>query len=126
MPPVPALHDVDGLVSKRELRYGLENVLNMAARKAGFNNKEEHLAHVVANSTDKQLEVWKLRVKLEPKELSVSRDNSAEALLEAIEAMERGEKVAFIDEENAIEASYVEVDPIPHSSLWSPRVMAQV
>lgn len=123
---LPALTNDIGLVGKRELRHGLDNVLNMAARKAGFNTKEEHLAHVVANSTDKQLEVWKLRVKLEPKELSISRDNSAEALLEAIEAMERGEKVTFLDEANAIEASYTEVAPIPHSSLWSPRVMAHV
>lgn len=125
MANLPALTDNLGLVSKRELRHGLDNVLNMAARKAGFNTKEEHLAQVAANSTDKLLEVWKLRTKLEPKELALTSDNSAEALLEAIEARARGEKITFLDEANAIEAEFTQVPEIPKSSLWSARVMAQ-
>jgi len=126
MTTLPSLMSVEGLISKRELRHGLDNVLAMAARKAGFNTKEEHLAHNAANSRDVLLEVWKLRTKLEPKELALTTDNSAEALLEAIEARARGEQVQFLDEQNAIEAEYTQVAEIPRSSLWSPRVMAQV
>lgn len=125
MANLPALTDNLGLVSKRELRHGLDSVLNMAAQKAGFSTKEEHLAQIAASSADKLLEVWKLRTKLEPKELALTRDTRAEALLEALEARSRGERIAFLDEANAIEAEFAQVPEIPRSSLWSARVMAQ-
>lgn len=49
-------------------------------------------------------------------------DNSAEALLEALERKERGEAIEYTDEPDAIDAEFVE---LPKSSLWSPRVMSQ-
>ncbi|MBL8550449.1 MAG: hypothetical protein JNJ73_10715 [Hyphomonadaceae bacterium] len=49
-------------------------------------------------------------------------DNSAEALLEALERKKRGEAIEYADEPDAIDAEFVEV---PRSSLCSPRVMAQ-
>jgi hypothetical protein len=50
-------------------------------------------------------------------------DNSAEALLEALEARNRGEIVQYVDEQiTAVDADFRE---IPKSSLWSPRVIAQ-
>lgn len=48
-------------------------------------------------------------------------DNSAEALLEALERKQRGEAIEYADEADAIDAEFIEV---PKSSLWSPRVMA--
>lgn len=67
-------------------------------------------------------EFQKLNAKLQPKDVQVSLDNSAEALLEAHEAQKRGEIVQFTDE--LVDVQDAEFVDIPRSSLWSSKVVA--
>lgn len=83
---------------------------------------DDRLLQEANRSSAAYWEFQKLNVKQQPKDINVTRDNSAEALLEALERRQRGEIVQYVDEQIAAQdAQFVE---IPRSSLWSPKVLA--
>lgn len=85
---------------------------------------DDRLLQEANRSSAAYWEFQRLNAKLQPKEVNLNLDNSAEALLEALEAQKRGEIVQYVDELNTAEdAHFVEV---ARSSLWSPRTMATV
>lgn len=65
-------------------------------------------------------EFQKLNARLQPKDVHVNLDNSAEALLEALEAKRRGEIVQYIEEKPAIEAEFEELPA--KDFLWPAKV----
>lgn len=81
---------------------------------------DDRLLQEANRSPQAYWEFQKLNVKQQPKEVQLQLDNSAEALLEALEARKRGEEIQYIDEQQrAIEADYV---VLPKTTLWSPKV----
>lgn len=85
---------------------------------------DDRLLQEANRSSAAYWEFQKLNVRQQPKDVNVNLDNSAEALLEALEAQKRGEIVQYVDEQIAAQdAEFVEV---PRSSLWSPKVLATV
>jgi hypothetical protein len=84
---------------------------------------DDRLLQEANRSSAAYWEFQKLNVKQQPKDVNVTHDNSAEALLAALEARQRGEIIQYVDEQNSAEdATFVE---IPKSSLWSAKVVAQ-
>jgi hypothetical protein len=67
-------------------------------------------------------EMVKTMTRLEPKDHNINLDNSAEALLEALEASARGETVEFIQDykTEAIDAVFSELPD--KQFLWSAKV----
>lgn len=82
---------------------------------------DDRLLQEANRSSAAYWEFQKLNAKLQPKDVHVNLDNSAEALLEALEARRRGEIVQYVDELVTQDAEFVE---LPKSSLWSPKVIA--
>lgn len=83
---------------------------------------DDRLLQEANKSSAAYWEFQKLNAKLQPKDVSVTLDNSAEALLEALEARRRGETVQYVDEQkDAIDAEFTVV---PRSSLWSAKTMS--
>lgn len=81
---------------------------------------DDRLCQEANRSSATYWEFQKLNSRLQPKEVNMSLDNSAEALLEALEAKQRGEIVQYIDEQlPAEDAQFVELAPL---TLWSPKV----
>lgn len=84
---------------------------------------DDRLLQEANRSSAAYWEFQKLNAKLQPREVNLQLDNSAEALLEAIEARNRGEIVQYIDETATEDAHFVE---LPKSTLWSPKVAHSV
>ncbi|MBI1316398.1 hypothetical protein GC167_06000 [bacterium] len=83
---------------------------------------DDRLLQEANRSSAAYWEFQKLNAKLQPKDVQVNLDNSAEALLEALEAKKRGEIVQYVDE-TVQDVHFVE---LPNSSLWSPKVIASL
>lgn len=83
---------------------------------------DERLLQEANRSSSAYWEFQKLNVKQQPKDINVTRDNSAEALLEALERRQRGEIIQFVDEQ--VSAQDAEFREIPKSSLWSIKTLS--
>lgn len=81
---------------------------------------DDRLLQEANRSPSAYWEFQKINRSLQPKDVTVNLDNSAEALLEALEAKKRGEIVQYIDEQNVIEDA--EFTEVPRVTLWSPKV----
>lgn len=116
MPAVPSLP------TKRDLRTMYAMAEDIAAQKLGYANATELLAAKIAKDDDGYWKGKAIQARLEPKEVSLTAENSAEALLAAIYAQERGEIVVFAEEKiAAVDAHFVE-GPIKQT-LWSAPVI---
>lgn len=83
---------------------------------------DERLLQEANRSSAAYWEFQKLNVKQQPKDVNVTHDNSAEALLAALEARQRGEIIQYADDQkDAVDAEFRE---IPKSSLWSARTLS--
>lgn len=99
------------------MRAMLARVEDEAARRAGFRDSEDRMAEEVNKSPEAYWTFQKIKKSLEPKEINISAENSAEALLAATLAQERGEIVEFTDvpkiepkiETGSIDAEFAEV-----------------
>lgn len=111
------------LLPKSMIRDITRQAVELDAKKAGFNSAAERMADVMSKSRDDYWKGIQAAIKVEPKELNVSVENSAEALLAAIEAQERGEIVEFATAQiTAVDAEFVEVPT--KTTLWPRRVIA--
>lgn len=82
---------------------------------------DDRLLEEANKSSAAYWEFQKINKSLQPKDVTVTNDNSAEALLAALEARQRGEIVQYVDAQITQEAEFAD---IPRSSLWSARTMS--
>lgn len=85
---------------------------------------DDRLLQEANRSSSAYWEFQKINKSLQPRDVSVTNDNSAEALLAALEARQKGEIIQYVDEQ--ITSQEAEFKEIPRSSLWSPRTMSSV
>lgn len=118
----PALLGLDiGVAKKRQLRDMLSRAAAIAAHKAGYDSEEEHIAAVAVKNDANLFELYKLRARVEPKEVAVTADDSLEALMIAFERKQRGEIVVYADEKQIENAEFTEL-PV-RETLWSKKVI---
>lgn len=84
-----------GLIKKSTMRDMLNRVEDEAARRAGYQNSEDRLADAVNLDPENIWKLKSLQARVEPKEVAVTTEHSAESLLAALEAKRRGEYVEF-------------------------------
>ena len=90
-----------GLFKKSTMREMLQRVEHEAAVAMGFENAEDRMVSEVNKNDDAYWKLKQLQARVEPKEVNMTADNSAEALLAALEAKRNGQYVEFEEVQKA-------------------------
>lgn len=104
----------------------LSRVEDAAAKKLGYENAEARMVDEVNKNDDAFWKLKTLQARVEPKELTVAAENSAEALLAALEAQQRGEIIVFEDDKPQLPTPKIPIEDAQFEEVENPGVYREI